>query len=667
MSDETGASILETESYITALVFLTFLALFITFEKVLEWRRASLKRRRKFGLLAAVEASTSELMLFGVASLLLTIFQDSIASICIKAPSSASWTILSQLNGCPCCLKNTKSVTECFFEGEGCGPALCNCNDADPACLKASEAGERRLLAAARMPGTRGLLHDSYNAMQCVGINEYSQPECGNRPGYKQALSTNAIHQIHMFLFYIALCHIICGYVMIRISSARVDIWRQWLLDDDAHSKAVHEALQRFSKPQHNQPKAAMSLPNMGMPDSVGGSGEAAPTDDVVISHQPHPMTLSRCQSDMLPSIALELTPAGGRLDQDLARMLWRQTQKPINLMKDSVSKVSLQSIQPDTGRMQQSEAVTSLLNGENQLAGVGEHCTVADDSLPANESMSYLQGTCSEQQPAPDAVSGSADAADLRLPDEVLTEQANDWAGRQHIPAQRRPGWEWGICFLRQFHPQTVQHAEISIMRASFIFTHQPGKRFHFMDYILASMDDDCAKVVGLGPSGWLIVVAFVLLAGVIGWASAWFVLLAVILELIMNTKLIYIARHTSRGGTVHRLKPTIFWFGAKGPWVMLTTIRTLLFFCSFIYSSCIFFAVNFGRKSCFFTTPGLNTASLPIPWWVVLIINSLVYFALSFITVPLYSIGVQMGSDFKPHIFSPDVTAYSETQPAQ
>jgi len=49
------------------------------------------------------------------------------------------------------------------------------------------------------------------------------------------------------------------------------------------------------------------------------------------------------------------------------------------------------------------------------------------------------------------------------------------------------------------------------------------------------------------------------------------------------------------------------------------------------------------------------------------VLTINSLVYFALSFITVPLYTIGVQMGSDFKPHIFSPDVTAYSETQPAQ
>lgn len=58
-----------------------------------------------------------------------------------------------------------------------------------------------------------------------------------NCPGVLMMLMT-CLMQIHMFLFYIALCHIICGYVMIRISSARVDIWRQWLLDDDAHSKA---------------------------------------------------------------------------------------------------------------------------------------------------------------------------------------------------------------------------------------------------------------------------------------------------------------------------------------------------------------------------------------------------------------------------------------------
>ena len=40
------------------------------------------------------------------------------------------------------------------------------------------------------------------------------------------------------------------------------------------------------------------------------------------------------------------------------------------------------------------------------------------------------------------------------------------------------------------------IQHAEMSIMRASFILTHRPGRKFNFMDYILASLDDDCAKV---------------------------------------------------------------------------------------------------------------------------------------------------------------------------
>lgn len=72
----------------------------------------------------------------------------------------------------------------------------CMSNVKQVATQEASEAGERRLLAASHMSGTRGLLQDSSNATQCVGLNEFSQAECGNRPGYKQALSTNAIHQV---------------------------------------------------------------------------------------------------------------------------------------------------------------------------------------------------------------------------------------------------------------------------------------------------------------------------------------------------------------------------------------------------------------------------------------------------------------------------------------
>lgn len=44
--------------------------------------------------------------------------------------------------------------------------------------------------------------------------------------------------QIHMMLFWIAIMHIVCSYVLIRVSTARVKIWRHWLAEDDAHSKA---------------------------------------------------------------------------------------------------------------------------------------------------------------------------------------------------------------------------------------------------------------------------------------------------------------------------------------------------------------------------------------------------------------------------------------------
>lgn len=40
-----------------------------------------------------------------------------------------------------------------------------------------------------------------------------------------------------------------------------------------------------------------------------------------------------------------------------------------------------------------------------------------------------------------------------------------------------------------------------------------------------------------------------------------------------------------------------------------------------------------------------------------VILIVNVVVYLALSFVTLPLYSLGVQMGSDFRPHMLTPTV----------
>jgi hypothetical protein len=62
------------------------------------------------------------------------------------------------------------------------------------------EAGERRLLSSSPMLGSRGLLQDSSASSECVGIHEYSQAECGYRPGYTQALSGTAIHQAREYV-----------------------------------------------------------------------------------------------------------------------------------------------------------------------------------------------------------------------------------------------------------------------------------------------------------------------------------------------------------------------------------------------------------------------------------------------------------------------------------
>lgn len=56
--------------------------------------------------------------------------------------------------------------------------------------------------------------------------------------------------------------------------------------------------------------------------------------------------------------------------------------------------------------------------------------------------------------------------------------------------------------------------------------------------------------------------------------------------------------------------------------------------------------------------TTP--CSGSVQQTWYVlqvILIVNVVVYLALSFVTLPLYSLGVQMGSDFRPHILTPNI----------
>ena len=102
--------------------------------------------------------------------------------------------------------------------------------------------------------------------------------------------------------------------------------------------------------------------------------------------------------------------------------------------------------------------------------------------------------------------------------------------------------------------------------------------------------------------------------ICSITGWCIWVFIIVSGLLLAIVNTKLVWIARYTARGGNVHKLKSGIFWLNR--PWLLLPVIKFLLFFVSYVYANAIFFATQYGYNSCFFSRNGFQ--GQPVPWWV-------------------------------------------------
>ena len=60
------------------------------------------------------------------------------------------------------------------------------------------------------------------------------------------------------------------------------------------------------------------------------------------------------------------------------------------------------------------------------------------------------------------------------------------------------------------------------------------------------------------------------------------------------------------------------------RRPGLLLPVIKYLVFFDTFVFANSIFFATQFGRKSCFFSRTGFQ-GYVPISWWVSAILVSL------------------------------------------
>lgn len=253
-TDGSEESILETPTYSIALLLVVFQAVSIVFTLIVKGIQNVLKKRRRMGLLGAVNQSVHELTLLGFVSIVLISLQEPITGICVDAGFfDPAWTVLQYVYGegyCPCCLEHTKYVQQCVLQYAQCGNTsgdpFCNCDMQDPTCVSYGtpigdispyEDGGRRLRATA-VSGDETFACEGPRALD-------GGSECPE--GKVKAVSFLALEQVHLLIFSLSIMHVVCGFVLYGLSVLRVKWeWGQWEASPDVHHQKVQEALQEY-------------------------------------------------------------------------------------------------------------------------------------------------------------------------------------------------------------------------------------------------------------------------------------------------------------------------------------------------------------------------------------------------------------------------------------
>ncbi|KAF7137215.1 hypothetical protein RHSIM_Rhsim07G0257100 [Rhododendron simsii] len=216
-----------------------------------------------------------------------------------------------------------------------------------------------------------------------------------------------------------------------------------------------------------------------------------------------------------------------------------------------------------------------------------------------------------------------------------------------------KSPVFFYFVCFFRQFL-RSVRKADYLAMRHGFISVHlAPGSKFDFQKYIKRSLEDDFKVVVGISPLLWASAVLYLFL-NVDGWQSMfWLSVMPLVVILAVGTKLQAIItqmaveiqeRHAVvQGMPLVQVSDRHFWFG--WPQLILYLIHLTLFQNAFEITFFFWIWYEFGLKSCFHENFKLIIVRVALGVGVQILC--------SYITLPLYALVTQMGSNMKKSIF--------------
>ncbi|KAF5822837.1 hypothetical protein HanRHA438_Chr01g0032371 [Helianthus annuus] len=228
---------------------------------------------------------------------------------------------------------------------------------------------------------------------------------------------------------------------------------------------------------------------------------------------------------------------------------------------------------------------------------------------------------------------------------------------GRRHMSFwSKSPILLWIVCFFRQFF-RSVPKVDYLTLRHGFIMAHlgpQNQSTFDFQKYISRSLENDFKTVVGISPPIWLFAIVF-LLFNTHGWYSyLWLPFIPLVVILLIGTKLQVIITKMGlsiqergevvQGVPVVQTGDDLFWFNR--PRLILYLINFVLFQNAFQVAFFAWTWYEFGIKSCFHE----RTEDVVIR----ITMGVLVQILCSYVTLPLYALVTQMGSNMRPTVFN-------------
>ncbi|CAK9156290.1 unnamed protein product [Ilex paraguariensis] len=189
-------SLKETPTWAVALVCTVFVIISILIEHGIHKLGKWFQKRQKKAMIEALEKIKAELMLLGFISLLITVGTKPISKICI--PTKAGDIML------PCKKEYKEDYDKDKDKDKG------NGNDRRQLLWYAGDAITRRVLAA-------------------VGGDDY----CTSK-GKVALISQSGVHQLHIFIFVLAIFHVLYSVLTVALAKAKMKKWQAWEQETDS-------------------------------------------------------------------------------------------------------------------------------------------------------------------------------------------------------------------------------------------------------------------------------------------------------------------------------------------------------------------------------------------------------------------------------------------------